>query len=377
MSSSDESKTALIFGVTGQDGSYLSELLVDQGYNVVGVNRHSSTDTTGRLEEVKDDITIVEGDLLDPSSICSLIHEHQPDEIYNLAAQSHVGTSFKQPVLTFQVNAVGVLNILEGVRTTFPSAKIYQASTSEMFGDNYTEKYKGNPELNEVWIGGIAAGYNRFQDEDTQFAPRSPYAVAKMAAHNLVHTYRESYGLHASCGILFNHESERRGGDFVTRKITKYIAGIVRQFYTELGKKDVHWVVSPASAVEPLALGNLDAKRDWGHAVDYVRAMWLMLQQEEPDDYVISTGKTHSIRKLLDVAFGYVGVKDWKPYVVIDPQFYRPADVEYLCGNSKKAKEKLGWEPEISFEQLIEGMLEHDIQMAQEAAGTPIGGRTH
>tara|TARA_R110000803_G_scaffold6519_2_gene21230 strand:- start:5084 stop:6172 length:1089 start_codon:yes stop_codon:yes gene_type:complete len=356
-------KTALVFGSTGQDGSYLCELLVDQGYDkVVAVKRRSSTDTTGRLAGVKNDVVFAEADLTDPSSINALISYHKPDEIYNLAAQSHVGTSFEQPAFTFQANAVGVLNILEGIRTILPSAKFYQASTSEMFGDNFSTEMTSLVETSEGEYGTAKC----YQDENTTFAPRSPYAVAKMAAHNLVHTYRESYGIHASCGILFNHESERRGENFVTRKITKYVAGLVLKAHHQLGSGLCSYTTVSAQDTQPLALGNLEARRDWGHAEDYVRAMWLMLQQEKGDDYVVAMGETRSVRDFLDSAFRYVGIVDWEPYVVIDPRFYRPSDVEFLLGRPHKAMVELGWTPEVTFDQLVERMLLNDLQVSKE-----------
>jgi len=359
-----ENKRAIIFGATGQDGSYLSSFLLDKVYEVVAVTRRTSTDNTQRLGAVKeaDGFELVEGDLLDPSSVSQIINYSQPDEIYNLAAQSHVGTSFKQPSFTFQVNAVGVLNILEAVRNTSPHSKVYQASTSEMFGDNFTTYPTEADEIitESVYLHDDPK-FQKFQNEETAFAPRSPYAVAKMAAHNLCHTYRESYDVFTSCGILFNHESELRGKEFVTRKITGYVSTLVTKAYHEMGRKEPIFHTKGPDEVEHLGLGNLDARRDWGHAEDYVRAMWLMLQQDKPDDYVISTGKTYSVRQFLDAAFGYVGIADWEPYVYQDERFFRPAEVEYLLGNSDKAKRELGWEPEVTFQQLVERMIDYDI----------------
>ena len=356
----ENSKTAVIFGVTGQDGCHLSDFLLHKDYNVVGVARRSSTDNTIRLEEIKDheNFKLVEGDVLDPSSINSTIHEHEPDEVYNLAAQSHVGTSFEQPSLTFQTNAIGVLNILETIRTTKPDTKFYQASTSEIFGNNYS----------------LDSQKTKFQDEQTPFAPCSPYAVAKEAAHRLVFTYRESYGLHASAGILFNHEGPNRGEKFVTRKITKYVGSLVHRSWNEMGHTEKIYDVLQPDEVDPLLLGNLDTRRDWGYAGDYVRAMWLMLQQDKPDDYVISTGKTHSIRQFLSAAFGYIGI-DWDDYVKIDQRFYRPADVDLLCGCSDKAKKVLGWKPKVDFEELVKKMVEHDIQEAKNETSHPVSVR--
>jgi len=364
-------KRAVVFGVTGQDGSYLSELLLEQGYEVVGVRRRASTDNTDRLGNVKgnDSFTLVEGDITDASSVSGIVSQYlneEGGECYNLAAQSHVGTSFEQPSATFNINAGGVLNILESIRTINPSVRFYQASTSEMFGDSVNEY-----------------GY---QSEDTEFAPRSPYAVAKMAGHNLVHTYRESYGLHASCGILFNHESERRGENFVTRKITDYVARLDAQIKKhnltsdDIDEKDAEnlcwlpktYVGNGEKTTWPkLRLGNLKASRDWGHAADYVRAMWLMLQQEHPDDYVIATGETHSVEQLVSVAFGLIGISDWQKYVYIDPQFFRPAEVEFLKGSYSKAKRHFNWSPEIEFEELVERMLKSDMKKYEKEARSP------
>ena len=361
-----DSKTAVIWGVTGQDGLYLSSFLLKKGYEVIGVHRRSSSDNTSRLAEVKEheNFYLVEGDILDTSSINEILTEYQPDEVYNLAAQSHVATSFKQPVFTFQVNAVGVLNILEGIRLVSPQSKFYQASTSEMFGNNYSIH---RPWINEQdWLTLKPEEREiKVQHELTRFAPRSPYAAAKMAAHNLCFTYRESYGLFTCCGILFNHESEQRGLNFVTRKVSSYVASLVARRWRELGREGWRNQVYRADEVAPLALGNLDSRRDWGHAEDYVEAMWMMLQQEKPDDYVVCTGETHSIRDLLDAAFGHVGITDWSEYVYQDPEFYRPAEVDYLCGSSAKAKSVLGWEPKVSFKELVERMVDHDIQEAQ------------
>jgi GDPmannose 4,6-dehydratase len=301
-------KTAVIFGATGQDGSYLSEFLLEKDYRVIGVYRRSSVDTSYRLDDSLDDpnFQMVCGDIVDSGSVYSIINKYKPDECYNLAAQSHVGVSFEQPESTFQVNAVGVLNCLEAIRNFSPDTRFYQASTSEMFGDSFDEDEGG-----------------KFQDEDTYFTPRSPYAVAKLAAHHLVHTYRESYGIHGSCGILFNHESERRGENFVTRKITRYVGAMINAL-EETGVTDedvtssvvrecIEWQGDDGSyySFPHLELGNLDARRDWGHAADYVRGMWLMLQQQVGDDYVLATGETFSVREFLDEAFHSVGISDW------------------------------------------------------------------
>jgi GDPmannose 4,6-dehydratase len=363
-------KTAVVFGVTGQDGSYLSELLLEEEYRVIGVQRRVSVDTTERLYGCKKDICLIEGDITDPSSVSGIINEYKPDECYNLSAQSHVATSFEQPTLTFQVNAVGVLNILEAIRLYSPKTRFYQASTSEMFGGNFQKKLfnKGYCAIQE-WMS--------CQDEKTILSPNSPYAVAKVAAHHLVDNYRRAYNIHASAGILFNHESPRRGDNFVTKKITKWIG----QFYkwknaidSQLhdNMSDLNYILkkSPVSLggdglisdkFPKLRLGNLDACRDWGHAKDYVRAMWLMLQQDKPDDYVIATGKTYSVRDFLSVAFQEIGIENWSDYVVIDPKFYRPCEVEYLLGDASKAKRVLGWQPEITFEQLVKEMVQYDI----------------
>lgn len=331
---------AIIFGITGQDGSYLAELLIEKGYEVVGITRRVSVPTLNRINHILPKIKIVEGDITDAFSVSNVIKEEEPDEIYNLAAQSHVGTSFKQPSLTWDVTAGGVLNILEAIRYSGrkDSIKFYQASSSEMFGKNYN--------LREGFAEMI-----KFQDEKTPFAPQSPYAIAKLAAHHLVRNYRDSYGIFACSGILFNHESERRGEKFVTRKITKWIGEFVASGMDKEFPK--------------LRLGNLDAKRDWGHAEDYVRGMWQMVQHKTPDDYVVATGETYSVREFLDIAFKYVGIDDWENLVVIDPEFYRPAEVDYLLGIPTKAKRVLGWEPHISFEKLVERMVDSDVETAR------------
>jgi len=351
---------AIVTGVTGQDGSYLSEHLLSQGYRVIGIGRRSSVDNTERIQHLKDSpsFKLVEGDVTDPSGINNLIASTRPQEFYNLAAQSHVGTSFNQPCVTFDINAMGVINILESIRNHSPNTKFYQASTSEMFGKNYSEAGDGN---------------NKFQNEETPFSPQSPYAVAKIAAHESVGLYRRAYGLHASCGILFNHESERRGENFVTRKITKWIGRYIAWLNQDIlatkdcnnsYTKDYNNFLHKSDCIEPfpkLRLGNFDSFRDWGHAEDYVKAMHLMLKQEEADDYVIATGRTYSVKEFLDIAFSSAGIHDWSNLVVQDPEFMRPAEVDYLCGCPKKAKEKLGWEPEVSFEQLVSRMVNYDI----------------
>jgi GDPmannose 4,6-dehydratase len=315
-------KRALITGITGQDGSYLAELLLDEGYEVVGMVRRSSTVTFERIAHLQDRIATVHGDLLDQASLIELLRTHEPDEVYNLAAQSFVQTSFSQPVLTGDVTALGVTRILDAIRLVDQDIRFYQASSSEMFG-----------KVVEVP-----------QSEDTPFYPRSPYGVAKVYGHWITVNYRESYDLFACSGILFNHESPRRGLEFVTRKISNAVAKI------KLGM------------AEEIRLGNLDAKRDWGFAGDYVRAMWLMLQQDTPDDYVVSTGETHSVREFCEVAFGHVGL-DYEPHVVIDEAFFRPAEVDLLVGDASKARDHLGWQPEVGFEDLVTMMVDADIDL--------------
>ena len=331
-------KVAIITGATGQDGSYLSELLLDKGYTVVALRRRSSSEKG--LERIQhllnnDNFKLVEADITDSGCVNNLIRDYLPHEVYNLAAQSHVGTSFKQPLYTTQVNIEGPLNFLEAIRLLSPSTRFYQASTSEMFGKNF--------EL---------MGDTKYQKETTPFVPQSPYAVAKLAAHELVRIYRDSYGLYACCGILFNHESERRGENFVTRKITKWIGEFVAS------EQDENF---PA-----LRLGNLDAHRDWGHAQDYVDAMYLMLQQEEPEDYVIATSETHSVREFLTEAFNEIGIPDFEPYVVIDPEFYRPCEVDWLLGHTGKARDQLGWRPKVSFQDLVQRMVRSDIDASRK-----------
>ena len=361
---------ALIFGITGQDGSYLAELLLKRAYEVVGVTRRVSVDTTKRISHILPKIKIVEGDITDAFNVNKIIEEYEPDEIYNLAAQSHVGTSFSQPSLTWDVTASGVLNILEAIRYSprKDDIKFYQASSSEMFGKNYTE-------VIEPLFGKACSKY---QDEDTAFMPQSPYAIAKLSAHHLVRNYRDAYGIFACSGILFNHESERRGENFVTRKITKWIGEFAAWMsYHNVSPKvlvdiDEHEVYIPGRThvdqdfqFPKLRLGNLDARRDWGHAKDYVEAMWLMLKQDTPDDYVVATGETHSVRDFLDCAFKAIDIDNWQSYVVIDPEFYRAAEVDYLLGLPQKAKTFLGWSPKISFKQLAENMVKHDVKEAK------------
>lgn len=313
-------KTALITGITGQDGSYLAELLLEKEYRVVGVVRRSSTENFERINHIKDRIELVQADLLDQYSLIEAMQTVQPDEVYNLAAQSFVPTSWNQPVLTGEFTALGVTRMLEAIRLVKPAARFYQASSSEMFG-----KVRETP-----------------QSEETPFYPRSPYGVAKAYGHYITVNYRESYDLYAVSGILFNHESPRRGLEFVTRKVTNGVARILLGFDKEL------------------RLGNLEARRDWGFAGDYVDAMWRMLQQDAPDDYVVSTDETHTVRELVEVAFGRVGL-NYADYVIQDPAFYRPAEVDLLVGDSTKARTCLGWVPQVTFRGLIERMVDADV----------------
>ncbi len=318
-------KKALITGITGQDGSYLAEFLLDKGYEVYGMVRRSSMEKFDRIDHIKDKINIRQADLLDQYSIIKLVDEIQPDEIYNLAAMSFVPTSWSQPVLTAEFTAVGVTRMLEAIRAVNTKIKFYQASSSEMFG-----KVKEIP-----------------QTEKTPFHPRSPYGVAKVYGHWITVNYRESYDIFAVSGILFNHESPRRGIEFVTRKVTYNVAKI------KLG------------ITKELRMGNLDAKRDWGFAGDYVRAMWMMLQQYEPGDYIIATGENHTVRELVEIAFSYVGL-NYKDHVIIDEKFLRPAEVDILIGDSSKARKKLGWKPGVSFEKLIKMMVDSDLELVKK-----------
>lgn len=315
-------RTALITGVTGQDGSYLAEFLLAQGYRVVGMVRRTSTETVGRVAHLLDQIEIVTGDLLDQLSLISIVDHYQPDEVYNLAAQSFVPTSWEQPVLTGEFTALGVTRMLEAVRLVKPDARFYQASSSEMFG-----KVREVP-----------------QTERTPFYPRSPYGVSKVYGHWITVNYRESYGLYAVSGILFNHESPRRGLEFVSRKVTHGVARIKEGLATTL------------------SMGNLQAQRDWGFAGDYVRAMWLMLQRDHPDDYVIATGRTHTVERLCEIAFGAAGL-NWRDHVVVDERYFRPAEVDLLVGDAEKARVELGWYPEVTFEQMIVDMVSADIDL--------------
>jgi GDPmannose 4,6-dehydratase len=322
-------KTAFITGITGQDGSYLADLLLTKDYKVVGLYRRSSTNNFDRISHINNNNLILEEfDLTDPSGCNNLIKKYQPHEIYNLAAQSHVGTSFKQPSTTFSINSLGVINLLEGIRQFSASTKLYQASTSEMFGSNYS--------LNND---------QKYQDENTPFNPQSPYGVSKLASHNMINIYRKAYNMFCCSGILFNHESPRRGENFVTRKITKFIGQLVNNKIPSDSK---------------LGLGNLEAERDWGHAQDYVEAMYLMVQKAYARDYVISSGHTYSVKYFCELAFNAVGL-DYKKYVYIDPEFYRPAEVDYLRGNSSLAAKELNWIPKISFVELVKDMVHNDM----------------
>jgi len=320
---------ALITGITGQDGSYLAELLLEKGYDVIGMVRRSSTLNFERIAHIQDRLILdpytASGDLLDEASLISIISEHRPNEVYNLAAQSFVQTSFTQPVLTGEITGLGVTRMLDAIRIVDPDIRFYQASSSEMFG-----KVQAVPQV-----------------ETTPFYPRSPYGCAKLYGHWITVNYRESYGLHATSGILFNHESPRRGLEFVTRKITNAVARI------KLGQQS------------ELRLGNLDAERDWGFAGDYVEAMWLMLQQDAPDDYVVATGETHSVRRFCEIAFGHVGLK-WEDHVKIDEKFMRPAEVDLLIGDPAKAEKELGWKRRVSFEDLVTMMVDADLQSLQK-----------
>ena len=317
---------ALITGITGQDGSYLAELLLKEGYEVFGMVRRSSTETFERIAHLTDRVTLVQADLLDVLSLIKALEEAQPDEVYNLAAQSFVPTSWNQPMLTGEFTALGVTRLLDAIRIVCPKARFYQASSSEMYG-----KVREVP-----------------QTENTPFYPRSPYAVAKVYGHYITVNYRESYDLFAISGILFNHESPRRGKEFVTRKISDAVARI------HLG------------LAKDLPLGNLEAKRDWGFAGDYVKAMWMMLQQDEPDDYVIATGENHSVREFCEIAFSHVGL-NYQDYVRQDPAFFRPAEVDHLIGDASKAEQQLGWKPEVTFEGLVKMMVEADVARLRDA----------
>lgn len=345
---------SIIFGITGQDGSHLADLLLDKGYDVVGVARRASTDNTQRIKHIlkHPKFQVVEGDITDYSSIMNVLSSYDHvDEVYNLAAQSHVATSFKQPGLTWDITGKGCLNILQSIVDLFKfDTRFYQASSSEMFGSSYDINSNGE----------------KYQNEDTKFMPNSPYAISKCAAHYAVRLYRDAYNLHANAGILFNHEGPRRGDNFVTQKIVKWIGTFVKwmnnndQISNSIDFTKEEIVVN-GNKFPKLRLGNLEAFRDWGYAGDYVEAMWLMLQQEYPDDYVICTGQTHTIAEFLDIAFNYVGLSEWRQYIYIDPEFYRPSEVDYLRGDYSKAKNKLGWNPKYDLEGLVKLMLDAQL----------------
>jgi len=324
--SEQPTKKALITGITGQDGSYLAELLLRKGYEVHGIMRRSSTFNTSRIDHIFDKLHLHHGDMMDSVSLHHILAKVQPDEIYNLAAQSHVKVSFEQPVYTAQVTGIGTLNLLESFRLVCPKARFYQASSSEMYGTSMST------------VDGKLV-----QNETTRFHPRSPYAAAKVFAHNMCVNAREAHGLHISCGILFNHESPRRGETFVTRKITRAVARI------------------KAGLQEKVALGNLDAKRDWGDAEDYVRAMWMMLQMDKPNDYVIATGEAHSVKNFAFNAFKFAGL-DHHMFIETDEKYMRPSEVPYLCGDARKAAQELGWKPEVDFKSLVCKMVQADIE---------------
>ncbi|MCP4593985.1 MAG: GDP-mannose 4,6-dehydratase [bacterium] len=332
-------KAALITGANGQDGSYLAEFLLGEGYRVYGLVRRSSTVTTERIAHLvgQQRFELIAGDVTDATGVHRIVQQLRPDEIYNLAAQSHVGVSFDLPSATIEVNAVGPLNLLEAIRAESPHTRFYQAGTSELFGNSPPP-----------------------QNENTPMIPRSPYAVAKLAAHSLVRLYREAYGVFACAGILFNHESPRRGEEFVTRKITMYVARLAVAMENNAGNPPGDW--------PKLILGNLDAKRDWSFAGDAVRGMWLMLQQGQPDDFVLASGESHSVREFLELAFKPLDL-DYRDFVRIDPAFFRPAEVNHLCGDATKARRVLGWSPQVSFEELVTRMVESDMAREQDCHG--------
>lgn len=341
---------AIITGITGQDGSHLADLLLAKNYEVIGMTRRTSTDNTSRIKHLLNtkNFKLVEGDITDISSIINLLRDTEHvDEIYNLAAQSHVATSFKQPAITWDITGKGCLNMLQAiVDLDLFDVRFYQASSSEMFGSSYDISVHGE----------------KFQNEETKLMPNSPYAIAKCAAHHAVRLFRDAYGLHASSGILFNHEGPRRGDNFVTQKIVQWIANFARW----LNNNDNHGkmtftqedIVINNNTFPKLRLGNLDSFRDWGYAGDYVEAMWLMTQQESPDDYVICTGETHTIAEFLDIAFNYVGLSEWRNYIYIDPEFFRPSEVDYLRGDYSKARSQLNWSPKYNLERLVKLMID-------------------
>lgn len=366
-------KTAIITGCPGQDAYYLINLLLEKNYKVIGTYRYSSTNFERRFEgypPTNQNLQYICCDITDPSGVNLLVNRFKPDEIYNLAAASHVGESFKNPTSVFNINCGAVINWLEAIRNISPNTKFYQASTSELFGSNFLENvypHYGSGRIKE-----------KFQDESTPFSPNSPYAAAKLAAHNMVRIYRDSYNIFACAGILFNHESERRGENFVTRKITKWIGEFIRwknniddDFgYYRIGDDYIGFCELKTNVSKNkfprLRLGNVDAVRDWSHAKDMVYGMWLMLQQEKPDDFVLASGKGYSVRDFLQEAFSYIGIKDYNNYWVIDSEFFRPCEVEYLQGCANKAKNILGWEPKINFKELVKLMVENDLFLLRE-----------
>lgn len=349
-------KTAIILGATGMDAATLTPFLLDKGYKVIGVKRRTSTNTTGRIIEYLDNPNYVleEGDILDLSSMNSLVNKYKPDELYLLAAMSQVGVSFNQPAYTFMCDAVGPLNIFEAIRVFSPQTKVYFAGTSEEFGNNYTNDDTFFP-------------VKKVQSLETPFSPCSPYAAAKCAAHYLAKVYRESYGLFISVGVLFNHEGELRSEEFVTRKITQWIGKYKNWHDNHLSITDKinftekEIIYTCGEKFPKLRLGNIDSFRDWSHSEDMVRGMWLILQQDKPDDFLLASGEAHTVREFLSVAFGHIGIKNWEDYVYIDPEFFRPNDVVYLCGKADKAEKILGWKPTIKFNELVTRMVEADI----------------
>ena len=390
----NKGKTAVIFGITGMDGSHLADLLLEKGYNVYGVARRTSTNNTERIAHLLDETNfhLVSGDITDYSSILNVLRDIvDVDEIYNLAAQSHVGESFKTPGVTWDITGKGCMNILQAiVDLDMLETRFYQASSSEMFGSAFTANCDGDCKDYDLMTdrGKIILScttdflgeVRTYQDENTKFLPQSPYAIAKCAAHMSVRLYREAYGLHASCGILFNHEGPRRGENFVTRKITKWLGEYTHWINKNIEEQEpqqgepflkfdadrIYFGQNDLRGFSKLRLGNLEAKRDWGHAKDYVRAMYLMLQQESPNDYVICTEETRSIKDFLDVAFDKALGDSYENYVVIDPQFYRPAEVDFLLGDCSKAKEELGWSREYYFEDLVTEMVNYDTHKTNE-----------
>lgn len=342
---------AIITGITGQDGSHLADLLLEKNYEVIGISRRCSVDTTERIKHLLDfdRFKLVEGDITDVSSVINVFKDNEDvDEVYNLAAQSHVATSFKQPALTWDITGKGCINLLQSlVDLNMTYVRFYQASSSEMFGSSY-----------DVYQDG-----EKYQNENTKFMPNSPYAISKCAAHHAVRLYRDAYNIHGSCGILFNHEGPRRGDNFVTQKIIKWIANFSHWIYNYAANQSISfddndYICTASHKFPKLRLGNLEAYRDWGYAGDYVEAMWMMLQTDYPDDYVICTGQTHTISEFIDIAFNYANIPEWRKCIVIDQKFYRPSEVDYLRGDFSKAKEVLGWEPKVNLEGLIKLMLD-------------------